>query len=348
MMTVVGVRFKAAGKIYYFDPAGMPVHLDDHVIVETTRGIEYGTVAMEPREIEDGQVVSPLRQILRLATPEDDNLHEENDAKRAQALALCQEKIDKHGLPMKLIDVEYTFDNSKVIFYFTADGRVDFRELVKDLAGVFRMRIELRQIGVRDEAKMMGGIGSCGRELCCACWLSDFEPVSIKMAKTQNLSLNPTKISGICGRLMCCLKYENDIYMEMRRGMPDVGERVNTPDGPGKVVETNILENIVRVRLYEEERPEVSRGRDRDKEHAQEKETVRAKDRGKGKEPGARRDSREKEPHEKLTDDRLSDDIHTYQKAEIQRLERRYGKERNIFDGVDDATRREIEDLIRD
>lgn len=250
MVKVAGVKFKNAGKVYYFDPDDHQVEPGDFVIVETARGLEFGTVSMEITEVSDDEVVQPLKQIIRAADEDDIKRHEENEKKKDKALKLCQEKIDKHGLEMKLIDVEYTFDNNKIIFYFTADGRVDFRELVKDLAGVFKMRIELRQIGVRDEAKMLGGIGSCGKSLCCSTWLSDFEPVSIKMAKVQNLSLNPTKISGICGRLMCCLKYENDVYMELRKGMPDTGEKVKTADGIGKVVETNILESKVKVRLY--------------------------------------------------------------------------------------------------
>ena len=250
MVRVAGVRFKSAGKVYFFDPGEFEVEINDPVIVETARGLEFGTVTMGITDIKEGDVVQPLKKIVRMATDEDIRRHNENEKKKAKAMAQCQEKVDKHGLEMKLIDVEYTFDNNKIIFYFTADGRVDFRELVKDLASVFKMRIELRQIGVRDEAKMLGGIGSCGRSLCCNSWLADFEPVSIKMAKVQNLSLNPTKISGICGRLMCCLKYENDVYMELRKGLPDNGEKVKTKDGMGKVVDTNILESKVRVRLY--------------------------------------------------------------------------------------------------
>ncbi len=250
MVKVAGVRFKSAGKVYFFDPGEFNVEVNDPVIVETARGLEFGTVTMGITDIKEGDVVQPLKKIVRMATDEDIRRHDENEKKKAKAMAQCQEKVDKHGLEMKLIDVEYTFDNNKIIFYFTADGRVDFRELVKDLASVFKMRIELRQIGVRDEAKMLGGIGSCGRSLCCNSWLADFEPVSIKMAKVQNLSLNPTKISGICGRLMCCLKYENDVYMELRKGLPDNGEKVKTKDGMGKVVDTNILESKVRVRLY--------------------------------------------------------------------------------------------------
>ena len=254
MVTVVGVRFKNAGKVYYFDPGEYNVGQGENVVVETARGMEFGVVTAEPKEVDESEIISPLKKIVRIANEQDIRQHEVNTKKKERALSLCQEKIEKRGLEMKLIDVEYTFDNSKIIFYFTADGRVDFRELVKDLAAVFKMRIELRQIGVRDEAKMMGGIGICGKSLCCATWLADFEPVSIKMAKLQGLSLNPTKISGICGRLMCCLKYENATYVELRKGMPDVGERVKTPDGMAVVVESNILENKIKARLVLEEK----------------------------------------------------------------------------------------------
>ena len=251
MTVVTGVKFRNAGKVYYFSPGeNKDLEIGTGVIVETARGLEYGTICMETSEVCDKQVVKPLKSIIRIATEEDLKKKEENDQKRENAMALCQEKIDKHGLEMKLIDVEHTFDNSKIIFYFTADGRVDFRELVKDLASVFRMRIELRQVGVRDEAKILGGCGPCGKGLCCATWMVDFQPVSIKMAKTQNLSLNPSKISGICGRLMCCLKYENEVYNELRKGMPDAGEIVETQDGKGKVVDTNLLQGKLRVRLY--------------------------------------------------------------------------------------------------
>ncbi len=254
MVKVAGVRFKRAGKIYYFDPDNLQVEDGTNVIVETARGMEFGTVTLGIKEVPESEIVPPLKKIVRIADDNDVNQHKENVKKKQRALELCQEKVNKHNLQMKLIDVEYTFDNSKIIFYFTADGRVDFRELVKDLAGVFKMRIELRQIGVRDEAKMVGGIGTCGKGLCCHTWLPEFEPVSIKMAKVQNLSLNPTKISGICGRLMCCLKYENDIYYELRKGMPEVGERIKTSDGLGVVIESNILENKIRVRLVLEEK----------------------------------------------------------------------------------------------
>ena len=211
---------------------------------------------MQPNTIKDSSVVKPLKPIIRIATEADIKRRDENESKKSEAMRICQEKIDKRGLEMKLIDVEYTFDNNKIVFYFTADGRIDFRELVKDLASVFRMRIELRQVGVRDEAKIIGGCGPCGKGLCCASWLTDFQPVSIKMAKTQNLSLNPGKISGICGRLMCCLKYENDVYIELRKGMPDSGEIIKTGDGKAKVVDSNIFRETVRVRLYTGEKEE--------------------------------------------------------------------------------------------
>ncbi len=254
MIKVAGVRFKKAGKVYYFDPAGFDVAKGASVIVETARGLEFGTLSEGIKEVDEKDIVAPLKKIIRIADEKDVLQHQDNLRKKEHDLALCQEKVDKHKLDMKLVDVEHTFDNSKIIFYFTADGRVDFRELVKDLASVFKMRIELRQIGVRDEAKLLGGIGTCGKALCCHSWLPEFEPVSIKMAKVQNLSLNPTKISGICGRLMCCLKFENDVYCELRRGMPDAGERVKTVDGMGIVTESNILENKIKVRLVVEEK----------------------------------------------------------------------------------------------
>ena len=249
MTKVVGVKFRTVGKTYYFDPLEFDLKVGDEVIVETSRGIEFGTIAFEATEIEDNEVVQPLKPIIRKADNEDRRKNEANIAKREKALETCQQKIDARGLEMKLVDVEYTFDNSKVIFYFTADGRVDFRELVKDLAAAFKMRIELRQIGVRDETKMLGGIGPCGRDLCCHAWLHDFNTVSIKMAKNQNLSLNPTKISGICGRLMCCLQFENDTYIDLKKGMPEIGERINTPDGTAVVSDVSILENKIKTRL---------------------------------------------------------------------------------------------------
>ena len=253
MTSVVGVKFKDAGKMYYFAPGENKTETGDNVIVETARGLEFGTVCQEETQVNETSLVAPLKIIIRIATDSDKEKHKQNLAKKDEALRICQEKIDAHGLEMKLIDVEYTFDNSKVVFYFTADGRVDFRELVKDLASIFRMRIELRQIGVRDEAKMIGGVGNCGRGLCCNTWMRDFEPVSIKMAKVQNLSLNPTKISGICGRLMCCLKYENDVYTMMKKGMPNYGERIKTPDGVAVVTDVNILEDLIKTRLVLEE-----------------------------------------------------------------------------------------------
>ena len=254
MYAVIGVRFKKAGKIYYFDPSNLEIKKNQVVIVETARGVEYGYVVIGKKYVSEGEVVLPLKRVLRLATEDDRRQVEENRMAAEEALALCREKVHEHELEMKLVDAEYTFDRNKIIFYFTADGRVDFRELVKDLASVFRTRIELRQIGVRDEAKMLGGIGPCGRTLCCSSFLGDFEPVSIKMAKDQNLSLNPIKISGLCGRLMCCLKYENDHYEEAKRVMPDLSERVLTPDGYGRVVGLNLLERRVQVDLDELER----------------------------------------------------------------------------------------------
>ncbi|MDO5787613.1 MAG: stage 0 sporulation family protein [Phascolarctobacterium sp.] len=257
MPTVVGIRFKKACKIYYFDPAASGVAKGDHAIVETARGVEYGEVVIGPREVDESSIVPPLKPVMRKATAEDDLKLAENKIREKEAFNICLRKIKNHELPMRLIDVEFTFDVNKIIFYFTADGRIDFRELVKDLASVFRTRIELRQIGVRDEAKMLGGIGSCGRPLCCATFLGDFEPVSIRMAKDQNLSLNPTKISGICGRLMCCLKYENHMYCKgcgngnkrERVEIPKMGALVATPLGEGKVVGINRGQHTASVKL---------------------------------------------------------------------------------------------------
>ena len=257
MPTVVGIRFKKACKIYYFDPAESGVAKGDHAIVETARGVEYGEVVIGPREVDESSIVPPLKPVRRKATAEDDLKLAENKIREKEAFNICLRKIKNHDLPMRLIDVEFTFDVNKIIFYFTADGRIDFRELVKDLASVFRTRIELRQIGVRDEAKMLGGIGSCGRPLCCATFLGDFEPVSIRMAKDQSLSLNPTKISGICGRLMCCLKYENHMYCKgcgngnkrERVEIPKMGALVVTPLGEGKVVGINRGQHTASVKL---------------------------------------------------------------------------------------------------
>lgn len=248
MIKVIGVRFRQAGKIYNFSPADFQVKVGDHVIVETARGIEYGSVVQGIREVADDKVIMPLKSVIRIATEEDDKKAIENNEKEKKAFKICKEKIAKHGLEMKLIETEYTFDNNKVLFYFTADGRIDFRELVKDLASVFKTRIELRQVGVRDETKMLGGIGICGRTLCCNTYLSEFIPVSIKMAKEQSLSLNPTKISGICGRLMCCLKNEQEAYEELNSNLPDIGEKVKTFDGfKGEVVSVNVLRQKVKI-----------------------------------------------------------------------------------------------------
>lgn len=247
MAEIIGVRFKSVGKVYYFDPDSLQVEKGAKVIVETTRGVECGEVAMENRHVEDESIVKPLKKVIRVASPEDLKKVEENAAREKQAIAICNEKIAKHKLNMKLVDVEFTFDNNKILFYFTADGRVDFRELVKDLASVFRTRIELRQIGVRDEAKMLGGLGICGRPFCCATFLGEFQPVSIKMAKEQGLSLNPTKISGTCGRLMCCLKYEQEAYEDLLRTTPRQGSLVRTKEGRGTVVEVNLLTGMLKV-----------------------------------------------------------------------------------------------------
>ena len=248
MEKVIGVRFRTAGKIYYFSPGKLNIPRGKHVIVETARGVEYGSVVVGTKEVEDKKVVQPLKPVIRIATAEDDAREAANRQKEKEAFRICQEKIKKHGLEMKLIQAEYTFDNNKVLFYFTADGRIDFRELVKDLASVFRTRIELRQIGVRDETKILGGVGICGRSLCCHSHLSEFVPVSIKMAKEQNLSLNPTKISGCCGRLMCCLKNEQETYEELNKKLPGNGDTVTTPDGAqGTVQSVNVLRQKVKV-----------------------------------------------------------------------------------------------------
>lgn len=248
MIKVIGVRFRNAGKIYYFSPGGLDIKSGDYVIVETARGIEYGYVVLGCREVEDSKVIQPLKSVIRMATPEDAQVEAVNKRKEKDAFRICLEKIKKHHLEMKLIDVEYTFDNNKVLFYFTADGRIDFRELVKDLAAVFKTRIELRQVGVRDETKIVGGVGICGRALCCHSYLSEFIPVSIKMAKEQNLSLNPTKISGVCGRLMCCLKNEEETYEYLNSKLPNVGDYVTTDDGlKGEVHSVNVLRQQVKV-----------------------------------------------------------------------------------------------------
>lgn len=313
MTSVVGVKFKEAGKLYYFSPGSIEVEAGENVIVETARGLEFGKVTMGITEVDESDIVAPLKKIIRKATEKDHRKHEENLAKKKEAMRLCQEKVDAHGLDMKLIDVEYTFDNSKVVFYFTADGRIDFRELVKDLAAVFRMRIELRQIGVRDEAKMLGGIGSCGRSLCCGTWLTDFEPVSIKMAKVQNLSLNPSKISGICGRLMCCLKFENDVYTHLKKGMPSVGERIKTPDGSAVVCDVNILENAIKTRLILEE--------------------------------GGRKKGKDSSDDE----EKLSAEFYVYGKEEIRRIDKKHSrKKEDDLSDIQGDLRKEIEELMKD
>ncbi|MCI9584380.1 stage 0 sporulation protein [Clostridiaceae bacterium] len=248
MIKVIGVRFRRAGKVYYFDPADLEIKAGDHVIVETARGIEFGEVVLGAREVNEGKVIQPLKSVIRMANKNDEEIERRNKEKEKEAFQICLQKIKKHELQMKLIDAEYTFDNNKVLFYFTADGRIDFRELVKDLASVFKTRIELRQIGVRDETKIMGGIGICGRALCCHSYLSEFIPVSIKMAKEQNLSLNPTKISGVCGRLMCCLKNEEETYEDLNSRLPGIGDYVTTDDGlKGEVHSVSVLRQLVKV-----------------------------------------------------------------------------------------------------
>lgn len=249
MIQVIGVRFKKVGKIYYFDPNDINIEQDDFVIVETSRGVEFGKVVIANRTVSEDDVVLPLKQVIRIATPEDIAIVRNNNELAKEAYSVGKRKIVEHDLEMNIVEVEYTFDRNKVIFYFTAEGRIDFRNLVKDLAAQFKMRIELRQIGVRDEAKLLGGIGPCGRKLCCSTFLGDFEPVSIKMAKDQNLSLNPAKISGLCGRLMCCLKYENDTYEEAKRQLPDIGQRIETSYGKGRVVGLNMLEKLVHIEI---------------------------------------------------------------------------------------------------
>lgn len=249
MINVVGIRFKKSGKIYYFDPSDLNINKHDYVVVETARGIEFGECVIGLREVEEIDVIAPLKKVIRVASKEDQENHKINKAKEKDAFNICEEKIKEHKLDMHLIDVEYTFDNNKVIFYFTADGRVDFRELVKSLATIFRTRIELRQIGVRDEAKVVGGLGPCGRALCCSSFLGEFASVSIKMAKEQNLSLNPTKISGVCGRLMCCLNYEQSTYEETRKKLPKIGSIVDTRDGRGEVIYNSAVKENVKVKI---------------------------------------------------------------------------------------------------
>lgn len=257
MVEVTGIRFKKMGKIYYFDAGDLKLENGNHVVVETSRGIEYGLVVIDKKQVDESEIVPPLKKVIRVATPDDDKTVEENKKKEKEAFSICREKIESHGLEMKLIDVEYTFDHNKILFYFTAEGRIDFRELVRDLASVFKTRIELRQIGVRDEAKMIGGLGVCGRVLCCNSYMGEFEPVSIKMVKEQNLSLNPTKISGTCGRLMCCLKNEQATYEALFRNAPGVGSLVETPDGKGVVSQVSVLKGIISVAVDKENEKEL-------------------------------------------------------------------------------------------
>lgn len=257
MEKVIGVRFKPVGKIYYFDPAQLEIEEGQHVIVETSRGVECGEVALANKTVQDDEIVQPLKKVMRVADQKDLDKVKENKEKEKEAFSLCLEKIQKHDLDMKLIDVEYTFDNNKILFYFTADGRVDFRELVKDLASVFRTRIELRQIGVRDQSKMLGGLGICGKPFCCSSFLSEFQPVSIKMAKEQSLSLNPTKISGTCGRLMCCLKYEQEAYEDLLRITPKNGAIVKTSQGTGQVIDVSLLTGELKIRLQDGDNIEI-------------------------------------------------------------------------------------------
>ena len=308
MAKSVCVGFKSSGKVYYYDPMDIDLHCGDVVIVETPKGVDMGIVRGSVREVPDDGKDANQNKVLRIANEKDMERDRTHKEKKPEAMSVCAEKIKFHNLEMKLIDVDFVFDDSKVVFYFTADNRIDFRELVKDLAGVFKKRIELRQVGVRDEAKMLGGIGSCGRCLCCAGWLQEFEPVSIKMAKVQNLSLNPTKISGSCGRLMCCLKYENDVYQEMKKGMPNQGEVVDTPEGKARVIEANILQSLVKVRMIEEEKTG---------------------------------DTQEK----------LSSDVHTYDKSAVIR-NKKLGKKPDKSDSVDweinEALADEIIDILKE
>ncbi|MBQ6575766.1 MAG: stage 0 sporulation family protein [Lachnospiraceae bacterium] len=320
MTMVIGVRFRTAGKIYYFGPKDIEFKRGDHVIVETARGVEYGTVVLPNAQIEDRKITQPLKNVIRKATSDDDEREKRNREKEKDAYKVCQEKILKHGLEMKLINAEYTFDNNKVLFYFTADGRVDFRELVKDLAGVFRTRIELRQVGVRDETKILGGMGICGRPLCCHSYLSDFAPVSIKMAKEQSLSLNPTKISGICGRLMCCLQNEAEVYEELNRKLPRIGDTVTTPEGlKGEVRETNVLKQLVKAVVEVDDEKElreyaVSELKFKPR-HKKEKD-----DEGKGNKQGKKGRNKDKD---KKSNEELKEEMEL---EELERLEQKDGR----------------------
>ena len=322
MTRIIGVRFRNVGKVYYFGPKSLNIKAGDHVIVETARGVEYGHVVLGPKDVEDSRIVQPLKEVIRLATPKDDAREESNRKKEKEAFAICQKKIAAHNLEMKLIDAEYTFDNNKVLFYFTADGRVDFRELVKDLASVFKTRIELRQIGVRDETKILGGIGICGRALCCSTYLSDFAPVSIIMAKEQNLSLNPAKISGTCGRLMCCLKNEQETYEYLNKKLPGNGDIVITPEGDrGEVQSVNVLRQLVKVVVEVNDEKEIreypadalklkqrhKKGRDKEKEKdrdltQEEKKELELLEKEHGGEPAGRKERSKEKKHQARKD----------------------------------------------
>ena len=353
MTRIVGVRFRSSGKVYYFDPGEFTTRPGSHVIVETVRGVEYGTVVGDVREIEDSKITQPLRCIVRVASEEDELRAKGNREKEKEAIAICKEKIRSRGLEMKLIDAEYTFDNNKILFYFTADGRVDFRELVKDLASVFRTRIELRQIGVRDETKILGGIGICGRPLCCHTYLTDFVPVSIKMAKEQNLSLNPTKISGVCGRLMCCLKNEEETYEYLNSQLPSVGETVTTPTGAaGTVSAVSVLRQRVKVVIEENDEKDVheydvkdlqfkprkgkdhhkkdkDRDKDKDKDRDRDREKDRDRDKNRDKERDKERDKdREKDRDKERDKDREKDRDKDHDKERETEKERRKDKDR--------------------
>ena len=333
MAKVVGVRFRNVGKIYYFDPKEYEIRLYDHVIVETARGMEYGKVVMPPKEVPDEEVVHPLKEVLRMATKEDDEREKANRQRAREAYKVCQQKIREHTLDLKLIDAEYTFDNNKVLFYFTADGRIDFRQLVKDLAAIFKTRIELRQIGVRDETKILGGIGICGRCLCCHTYLSEFAPVSIKMAKEQSLSLNQTKISGVCGRLMCCLKNEQDTYEELNKRLPGIGDSVTTPDGmTGTVHSVNVLRQTVRVVIEENDEKEIQDFSVEDLKFRSRRKKGKNQD-PEGKEPAEKKPEEpkkaDKKPEDKKPSDKKSEEKKQSEgKNENRRQENKKGESR--------------------
>ena len=328
MAKVVGVRFRNVGTIYYFDPKEYEIRLYDHVIVETARGMEYGKVVMPPKEVPDEEVVHPLKEVLRMATKEDDEREKANRQREREAYKVCQQKIREHNLDMKLIDAEYTFDNNKVLFYFTADGRIDFRQLVKDLAAIFKTRIELRQIGVRDETKILGGIGICGRCLCCHTYLSEFAPVSIKMAKEQSLSLNQTKISGVCGRLMCCLKNEQDTYEELNKRLPGIGDSVTTPDGmTGTVHSVNVLRQTVRVVIEENDEKEIQDFSVEDLKFRSRRKKGKNQD-PEGKEPAEKKPEEPKKADKKPEDKKSEEKKQSEGKNENRRQENKKGESR--------------------